>query len=350
LAPDGYSDLAVRAAAWTGAGLFALTLLMMAAILAIRLRFLGRERRRQRFLSLWRPLFTEALYQLPANIPSPRGGDRFLFLLLFNHFHSLVKGGEKEQLNTFATAAGLLPFALAALQKGSFPQKIAATHALGYLREASAFDALEELARSENTAIALAAAAAMTHVDPARAMRALIPLFAARADWPVSACELMLRDAGQAAVSGPLKDAVMEADEAAVPALLRFLHTAGGETAGECVRFWLARARSDETLSAALQMLTDPRLRPSVRERLDHPVWHVRMQAVKALGRIGDREDVPDIVRALADREWWVRYRAARTLAELPFVSHNEFRAIREAQTDRYAREALDLAAAETGR
>ncbi|MBI4828483.1 MAG: HEAT repeat domain-containing protein [Nitrospinae bacterium] len=323
----------------------------MAAILVIRLRFLGLERRRQRFLAVWRPLFTQALYQLPANAPHVRGGERFLFLLLFNHFHSLVKGEEeKERLNAFAVQEGLPPFAMATVHRGNLPMRIAAAQALGFLKETSAFEALEALARVESTALSLAAASAVTHVNPPRAMRELMPMLTARPDWPPSACERMLLDAGQAAASGPLKEAVMAAGEDTAPTLLRYLHTAAEETAAECARFWLTRARSPETLSAALQSLKDPRLRPMAREYLAHPVWHVRTQAVKALGRIGDQGDAPYLIRALTDKEWWVRYRAARTLAEAPFVDHAAFTAIREAQTDRYAREALDRAAAETGK
>lgn len=323
---------------------------MMAAIAAMRLRFLGLERRRRRFLAVWRPLFTEALYQRPTRFPPLGSGERFHFMLLFNRFHALVKGEEKERLNAFAARAGLPAFALATLRKGNFPMKIASAHALGFLREPAAFETLAAMARSESTALSLAAASAMARLDPPGAIRELLPMFTARSDWPVSAIERMLLDAGQAAVSGPLKEAVMAASEDTAPTLLRFLHVAREDTAAECARFWLHRARSAEVLSAALQSLKDPRLRPLAREYLTHPMWHVRTQAVKALGRIGDREDTPYIERALTDREWWVRYRAARTLAEAPFVDHAAFTAIRESQTDRYAREALDRAAAETGK
>ncbi len=344
------SDLVVRLAIGIGTGSMALTFAMLAGILAMRGLFHRMELRRQNFLSVWRPLFVQALYDPPTELPRLSEEEKYLFLTLFNQYHSIVKGEGKKRLNAFADAANIRRFVLRTLINGSSRRRLAATHAAGLFREPIAFKYLVKEVASENTAFSLAAASAMVNIDAARAVKKLIPLFARRDDWPASACERLLSEAGQGTVSGPLKDAVMGAVEADAPALIRLLNTAGEETANECIRYWLGRTRSGEVISICLQMIKDPRQRNLAHGYLDHPIWYVRMQAVSALGRVGNRDDVEGIVRMLTDKEWWVRYRAAKTLAEMPHLAPKKFDEIRNAQTDRYARDVLDYVAAVTGK
>jgi HEAT repeat protein len=80
------------------------------------------------------------------------------------------------------------------------------------------------------------------------------------------------------------------------------------------------------------------------------------VQAAKALGRIGGRADVERLVALLADREWWVRYRAAQALVELPWLKRADLDALRASLEDRFAADMLaqvmaeqDAAAARTG-
>jgi HEAT repeat protein len=84
-----------------------------------------------------------------------------------------------------------------------------------------------------------------------------------------------------------------------------------------------------------------------VRALLAHEDWQVRVQAAKALGRIGDRGDTERLVALLADREWWVRYRAAQALVELPWLTRADLDALHAALDDRYAADMLAQVMAE---
>ena len=75
----------------------------------------------------------------------------------------------------------------------------------------------------------------------------------------------------------------------------------------------------------------------------------VRIQAARALGRIGKPEHVELLTRMLADRDWWVRYRAAQALVSLPFMGPNALRRLRDSQEDRYAGDILEQTMAEAG-
>jgi HEAT repeat protein len=93
--------------------------------------------------------------------------------------------------------------------------------------------------------------------------------------------------------------------------------------------------------------VNSPLLQEPVRARLADVDWQVRVQAVKALGRIGDRSDTARLALLLADREWWVRYRAAQALVELPWMKRADLDALRASLEDRYAADMLAQVVAE---
>ena len=62
---------------------------------------------------------------------------------------------------------------------------------------------------------------------------------------------------------------------------------------------------------------------------------------------IGDRGDVPRLVALLSDREWWVRYRAAQAVAELPWLKRADLDALHASLEDRYAADMLAQVVAE---
>ncbi|MBI5637789.1 MAG: HEAT repeat domain-containing protein [Nitrospinae bacterium] len=344
------TDLIVRFALGIGVAALAMTVLMIVSILLMRGLFLSRDRQRQEFMERWRPVFVEALFQPPGAMPLPRGEERLYFLYLFNHYHSLMKGENREQLNRLADAAGIRSFARGLIRKGNMPRRIVASYALGFMKDESVFDALIEGASDENTLLSQAAATAAVQIDPVRAVPLLLPKLLHRADWPVSNIDTLLAMAGEEAVSPVLRESIMNAAEKEAPNLIRLLGSASEEAASACIGYWLERAREGETISACLQMLKDAHYLPLVRSYTKHPTWYLRLQAVATLGRIGHRNDVAMIVGLLADKEWWVRYRAASVLADMPFLTHQEVTAIRDAQTDRYARDVMDTVMMERGR
>ncbi len=68
---------------------------------------------------------------------------------------------------------------------------------------------------------------------------------------------------------------------------------------------------------------------------------YVRLQAAKALGNIGLHEDIEVLMPLLWDLDWWVRYRAARSIICLMDNDHEEFEALRKSQADVFAQEIL---------
>ena len=85
----------------------------------------------------------------------------------------------------------------------------------------------------------------------------------------------------------------------------------------------------------------------AVRALARYPVWHVRVHAATALGRLGGKEDESLLVDMLADSQWWVRYRAACALSRLPWLDDAGLLRIKDTRADRYARDMMHQAMTE---
>jgi HEAT repeat protein len=131
-----------------------------------------------------------------------------------------------------------------------------------------------------------------------------------------------------------------------LPRALRIAEALRVELPAEALRAALDN-QAVAVVTAALRIVNTPLLQAQVRERLAHADWQVRVQAAKALGRIGDRSDVERLVALLADREWWVRYRAAQALVELPWMQRADLEALRASLDDRFAADMLAQVTAE---
>ena len=70
----------------------------------------------------------------------------------------------------------------------------------------------------------------------------------------------------------------------------------------------------------------------------------MRVAVARALGRLAAPQDRALLLELLGDESWWVRYRAARALAALPFINIAE---LREELDDRDAVRMLDHVVAE---
>jgi HEAT repeat protein len=115
------------------------------------------------------------------------------------------------------------------------------------------------------------------------------------------------------------------------------------------VRTVLDKCKNDEIIADGLKFLCEPCDLPVVHGHLGHPSWVVRLQAARALGRIGTCEDLPHLTTLLGDSSWWVRYRAAQALVALTRGEPQVLSQLKSNLTDRYARDMLDMAMAEQG-
>jgi len=84
----------------TSALLFILTL-------CLRIVLIVNENRRNRFMSLWRPLLQECVVEIPDEIPIVKQSDLDHFLELWNYYHESLLGEARLRLKALACAAGI---------------------------------------------------------------------------------------------------------------------------------------------------------------------------------------------------------------------------------------------------
>ena len=340
LAFSTLSDPYLLAAFWTGAGALGLTLLLGAQIVHLRMSLRRHERLEKAVIAKWRPLLTAALAEAPPEaLPPLPPRERIPFLRLWLHLHQSVRGEASAGLNAVGYRLGCDAIARDLLRDGNRAQRLLAVLVTGHLRDASAWDSLTRLALSADSAMAMQAFWALIQADAERAMREMMPVVLRREDWALSQVAAILQDAKDTCASY-LSDALMQLEPGR---LVRALHLAEALRAAVPAGLLapLLHNADAELVAAALRLAHDPALLDDIRAHLAHPDWRVRVQAAKAVGRIGDRSDVVRLRGMLGDREWWVRYRAAQALVGMPFLRPGETETLVSDAADRFAADML---------
>lgn len=332
---------------WVGTAVLGLTVLLLSQVLLMRALLHRRQRRRERLLARWRPLIMRGVSGRSVGLPELQRGDFADFAQLWIHFHEVLGGESRERLNQIGRAVGLAEMASERLDSKVGEAQLLAILTLGHLGERTAWERLLDLAEHPNLVTSITAARALVLIDADEAMPLLAPIIERRDDWPLARIGAILHEAGPDAVSLPLVNVVTQAEWGRMARLIRLLKYTEGRLTLTVVRA-VTRCTSDpDIVAACLQLI---RLLPGLPDKRDAEVarrflqaedWRVRVQAALALGRVGVAEDRAALAALLTDRQWWVRYRAAQALLELPGASHEGMLEVLARQTDPFARDML---------
>lgn len=342
------AEPAVMAAFWTGAATLVLTGVLLLYFLFFRLWSLLCQKQRQRALQRWRPLLMSSLYEQPDALPRLSCLDLPHVLELWNHLHESLGNDARLSLERLAGQARIPQAVSRMLRRKRFYARYLAVRTAGNLRLASSWEILRELLASSSPSLSFAAARALTRIDAASAVPLLMPSLVSRNDWYPGAVAEMLHEAGAGLVAEPLCHAFPLAPAATACQLLRYLAEVAPDQAAPLISRTLAKPANDERLlNACLDLLTTPQELAAVRALARHASWPVRVHAARALGRIGTHEDEGLLTDMLGDAQWWVRYRAAQALSQLPGMNGLALRHIKDTQPDSDARDMLHQAMAE---
>ncbi len=348
------SALVLSIAHWVSIAVVALVLFLMAYILCLRVLLLLKERRYRDLSTTWRRILLNGEEMNSDQLPGIKYVDRFSFLILWNMLREEKDGDAKirDWMNRVAVATKMDRVARRLLAKRSIRKKLLAVVTLGQLRDKSQWDKLRQMAASDHALLALAATQAITRIDPVAAVPVVIPLAVRRAGWPAAKVASILKEIGPDLVSTPLTDAVLEAPDDDMQRLIPYLETCHDVAALSTVHKILRKPHDDKVIGPCLYVIGkfhDRKNLKVVREYLTHPRWHVRAHAAACLGRIGTHEDEERLTALLADPEWWVRYRAAQAIVNLPSSSIERVHKLKDGLSDRYARDILAQVIAEKG-
>lgn len=318
------SDPYLTAAFRIGVGALALSLLMAGQIVYLRAALRRHQRRQKASIEKWRPLLNAALAQAaPESLPPLGRKEHFAFLQFWVHLQGSVRGEARDALNDIAYRLQCDAIARRLLHRRDRGEQLLGIMTLGHLRSRDAWSVLLDHASRPDSTTSLYALWALVQTDAAAAAARMAVPVIRRADWPLSQIVNILKDARDAWAPA-LIDALAGLDDERLPRALRIAHALRIDIPAPLLSGLLLHDSVD-VLAAALDSAATPAMLPAVRAHQMNADWQVRVHVAKALGRIGDRSDIDRLRVLLSDSQWWVRYRAAQSLVDLPFLGKAEF-------------------------
>lgn len=341
-------DPLLRFAFYSGLAVFILTLALLLAIVLLRFASDRRRRREAELTARWQPVFLHAVEGLPYEAPRVLGRDREIILLLWIHFSELLRGTARDRLRQLARELQLIGTAQRLLQRGDMRGRLLAVVGLGRMHAIEAWPELAALIDNPNSTLSLLAARSLLQIDRERAAPVVMPMIGRREDWSSSRLAAMFGE-GQAEDLAPhLLRALQGASAKAARPLLALLDVVHAGDRWPVLAPFLGNGQAPDTVVAALRVCNDPRALAAVRGHCVHADWSVRAQAATTLGKLGRDEDKARLQSMLSDTEWWVRYRAAQALAQMPGTTERELGDLLARLEDRFAADMLRQVLAES--
>jgi len=341
------SDIFTTSALFFGISISGLTFILVIYVIILSFIKEFKDRRLKRLISKWRPMLALVIECTPGGKTRIRKRDALAFIFLWNHYHQILKGDAKEKLNKLFLCLDMNRVALGMLRKKDLKTRLVSVMAVGNLKDFAAWEHLERIAYDKNSHLSMAAAQSMAQISPKRAVAVIMDLLKKRTDWSQPMAAVLLKEAGSTLIASHLVKAISEANPAIQPRLIRYLDIVSHEASAPIIRQLMLTSDDDEVITACLHRAKDPLLLDRIRELTGHETWFVRTVAATALGRIGGEDDIPRLMGMLSDKVWWVRYRAACAIANLPFITLNQVKKIRISVNDPFGKEMLAQVIAE---
>jgi HEAT repeat protein len=329
---------------------------LMVLLVVIRSHNAKVRQRQDELVKRWRDIFKAPYTGDPEPNPLPRieDNDWFTVLQLFVQFHDIRDHDRHRahevfpKLDTLARKLRIPDYALGLLRRGDDAEKLLAVNVLGHVRDKRAYDMAVALCDERGPELSRAAAHCALRIDP-RFLDRVLELITSREDWVRSRIEQMLREVGPEQVTETMTRSIMAANDVGKPRLLDYVRFCTPAGARQICRDVLATALHHETIAAALRSLaplaSDDDHATAVRYcRYRVPI--VALSALRVLRKCVRYEDKDLLTELTANRDYWVRLRAAEAVVQLygdtglaeEFMSEHK---------DRFARDAIKQAIAE---
>ncbi|MGD8570396.1 MAG: HEAT repeat domain-containing protein [Gammaproteobacteria bacterium] len=341
------SDPIVNVAVYISIVSAILVFILALSIIILRVRINHRKRRHGKLRKRWNPVLAQVVVGDSITLPTLAYPDTYAFLKEWNDFYGIVRGTSADRLKKLAEKLRIDYYARRMLKSRQLQDKLLGAITLGHMREYSAWDDLLPMVEDAQSVVALTAARSLLLIDPKSAAHAILPTLISNKRWPWSSVAHALTLAGPTNVCTPLAEMAQRASPELQTRLLRYMEVVRCEIITDAVTTILKTTTDDRVLSVCLHIVQDPEALELVRQHLDHPRWHVRMHAANALGKVGNKDDIPHLLQLLEDSEWWVRYRSAQAIASLVSDNTQTLRQLRDQTQDKFGRDMLSHVIAE---
>jgi HEAT repeat protein len=323
-------------------------LLLLASIVLLRTLRRWRAWRLAAQEGRWREAMHLALEDpAAARLPVVGALELPAFAVLFNHLQESLKGEAADNLAKLLRNHQFNDRMLAMLGRRSLRLRLVAITALGHLREERAWEALVALSKDPGPVLSFAAARALLRIDARQALELLTPALVQRGDWSLARIGSIFQELGPAVVTPPLVNMLVSRPREGLERVVKLARFGHRHRVAPIVRGWLSASDEPEVIVAALNYVEDAEDLRWAKGAARHAEWTVRMAAAKALGRIGQREELVTLLALLRDPVWWVRYHAAQSLTHLHGLQDHEVEALRQDARDAYASDMLAQAMAQ---
>ncbi len=319
----------------------ALVILLLIQVISIRIYGVYRHRTENIGRDIWRPILAEMMQTYPDNIPKLQRKHRHVFLHEWNKFYFMLRGETSGRLQKLSRQLGLDVVAKKYISNKNMRNKLLGIVTLGHMQETSTWNQLIDFVHSEHSILSLTAAQALVDIDSENAMPFLMPHIIKRRDWPLARVAMMINTSNSSQLTAALSKAIEQASEKDIPHILKFLSSSyfDPEISKLCDR--LSHSDDNRVIATCIKIAKDEHGLMLARKHANSPEWYIRLHVATVLGRMGLQEDVETLIKLMSDTEWWVRYRSAQSLAQMPFINADDLKKIHDNLQDRYARDIL---------
>ncbi|VAW55245.1 hypothetical protein MNBD_GAMMA06-1031 [hydrothermal vent metagenome] len=319
----------------------ALVILLLIQVIIIRIYGVYQHRSNDIGRKIWRPILAEMMQAYPENIPKLQHKHRHVFLHEWNKFYFMLRGETADRLQKLSRQQGLDIIAKKYVQNKNMQKKLLGIITLGHMQEYSIWNKLIDFTHSEHSILSLTAAQALVDIDSKSAVAYLMPHIIKRRDWPLARVAMMLNSADSTQLTTTLSKTIEKASINDIPHILKFLSSSHFDPKISKLCKRLSNSDDNRIISTCIKIAKDEYGLILAREHANSSEWHIRLHVATALGRMGLQEDVKILIKLMSDTEWWVRYRSAQSLAQMPFIHLTDLKQIRNKLQDRYARDIL---------
>lgn len=322
-----------------------LNVLIIAATLAAKALRSRRERRTKHVRDQIEPALYDYLVlgEIPSVLREASVKNPNILSAMIIELLSVLRGAEHEKIVTLTGKLGLIERDFKRLRSRSRWQRARAAENLGYYGGSENTAPLSKLLSDEDETVRAVAARALSRIGTREAAVALADRLTSSSELTSLRMAENLERIGPLAVEPLLEIIGSEEDEkrrgqvlaARILGNLR-VHEARPALCRTIERPWNTDLRAQATLS--LGKIGDPDDVPAILKAAQDDSWPVRAQAANALEMIGETSAIPALKELIVDREWWVRLNASRALVSMGTEGEKALARVLEA-SDRYARD-----------
>ena len=318
-----------------------LVLLLLVQVISYRIYNDYRIKTDKRAREIWHPVLAELMLSYPENTPVLKRTHHHEFLLEWNRVYSMLRGDVHERLRKLSRNNRLDKIAHKYIKSRNIGDQLLGIVTLGHMQDEAIWNTLIDFVNSDNSLLSLTAAQALVDINHKDSIEFLLPHIIKRKDWPITRVAMLLNSFELEKLTRSLGKVLTTAHDNDILHILKFLGSSCFDPNIKKLYQRLGDSTDSRVVAACIAAAKDVDGLKLVRKHVENPEWFIRLQVAKVLGHLGSRDDVDNLIKLMSDSEWWVRYRSAQSLAQLPFIDTDFMNELHDKLEDRYARDIL---------